>query len=220
MIAAALERAARRLAGVSATPRLDAELLLAHAQGVERARLLTLDALAPDATEAFERLLARRTTGEPVAYLLGRRDFWTLTLEVGPGVLVPRPETELVVELALAALAGRPRPAVLDLGAGSGAIGFAIAASVTDAAVDLVEASPVALAFAERNRQRLNLANTRLLAGDWFAPVAGRRYDVIVSNPPYLAAGDPHLQLPAGPAHRPPRRAHAVQARRHHQRRP
>ena len=196
MIAAALERAARRLAGVSATPRLDAELLLAHAQGVERARLPTLDALAPDATEAFERLLARRTTGEPVAYLLGRRDFWTLTLEVGPGVLVPRPETELVVELALAALAGRPRPAVLDLGAGSGAIGFALAASVTDAAVDLVEASPVALAFAERNRQRLNLANTRLLAGDWFAPVAGRRYDVIVSNPPYLAAGDPHLAAP------------------------
>ncbi len=196
MIAALLERAARRLAGVSATPRLDVELLLAHALGVERARLLALDALAPDAGAAFERLLARRATGEPVAYLLGRREFWTLTLEVGPGVLVPRPETELLVELALAAIAGRPQPSILDLGAGSGAIGFAIAASVASAAVDLVEASPAALAFAERNRRRLGLANARLLAGNWFEPVAGRRYDVIVSNPPYLAAGDPHLEAP------------------------
>ncbi|MBS0396960.1 MAG: peptide chain release factor N(5)-glutamine methyltransferase, partial [Proteobacteria bacterium] len=145
---------------------------------------------------AFAALIERRAAGEPVAYLLGRRDFWTLTLEVGPAVLVPRPETELLVELALALLADRRAPAVLDLGAGSGAIGLAIASERGDAHVDLVESSAAALALAERNRARLGLANARLRAGDWYEPVAGRRYDLIVSNPPYLAATDPHL---AGP---------------------
>jgi release factor glutamine methyltransferase len=198
MIGALLGRAARRLAAASASPRLDAELLLAQVLGVERGRLAARDdqPLAASELAAFEALVARRAVGEPVAYLLGRREFWTLTLEVGPQVLVPRPETELVVEIALAALAGRPAPAVLDLGAGSGSIGLAIARERPDARVDLVEASPAALAVAERNRVRLGLGNARLLAGDWFAPVAGRRYDLVASNPPYLAADDPHL---AGP---------------------
>lgn len=195
MIGAALERAARRLASSSDSPRLDAELLLAHVLGVERGRLAAHHdrPLAPAEADAFEALLARRAGGEPVAYLLGRRDFWTLTLEVGPGVLVPRPETELVVEVALEALAGRPAPAVLDLGTGSGAIGLAIAAERPDATADLVDASAAALAVAERNRARLGIGNARVLAGDWFDAVAGRRYDLVAANPPYLAADDPHL---------------------------
>jgi release factor glutamine methyltransferase len=195
MIGAALARATRLLAPASASPRLDAELLLAHVLGIERGRLAARDAqpLAAGDAAAFEALVTRRATGEPVAYLVGQREFWTLTLEVGPGVLVPRPETELLVEIALEALAGRPAPAVLDLGAGSGAIGLAIAAERPDAGVDLVEASAAALAIAERNRARLGLGNARLLAGDWFAAVPGRRYHLVVSNPPYLAADDPHL---------------------------
>ncbi len=195
MISAALARAARRLASSSDSPRLDAELLLAHVLGVERGRLAALADRPFAAAEAaaFAALLARRAGGEPVAYLLGRRDFWTLTLEVGPGVLVPRPETELVVEVALEALAGRPAPAVLDLGTGSGAIGLAIAGERPDATVDLVDASADALAIAERNRARLGIGNARVLAGDWFGAVAGRRYDLIAANPPYLAADDPHL---------------------------
>lgn len=195
MSATALERAVRLLAPASSSPRLDAELLLAHVLGVERARLAALDdrPLAAAEDGAYAALLARRAAGEPVAYLLGRRDFWTLTLEVGPGVLVPRPETELLVEIALAALAVRPSPAVLDLGTGSGAVGLAIARERPDASVDLVDASPAALAIAERNRARLGLGNARLLAGDWFGAVAGRRYDLVTANPPYLAADDPHL---------------------------
>ncbi|HUO80182.1 MAG TPA: peptide chain release factor N(5)-glutamine methyltransferase [Steroidobacteraceae bacterium] len=195
MIGAALALAARRLAAASGSPRLDAELLLAAVLGVDRGRLGALGDRPLGAAEAgaFEALLARRERGESVAYLLGRREFWTLTLEVGPGVLVPRPETELIVEIALAALAGRPAPAVLDLGTGSGAIGLAIARERPDAAVDLVDASAAALAIAERNRAGLGLGNVRLLAGDWFGAVPGRRYDLIAANPPYLAADDPHL---------------------------
>jgi release factor glutamine methyltransferase len=195
MIGAALARATRLLAPASASPRLDAELLLAHVLGIERGRLVALDdrPLAAAEAGAFEALLARRAQGEPVAYLLGRREFWTLTLEVGAGVLVPRPETELVVEIALETLAGRAAPAVLDLGTGSGAIGLAIARERPDASVDLVDANAASLAVAERNRARLGLGNARLLAGDWFAAVPGRRYDLVVANPPYLAADDPHL---------------------------
>jgi release factor glutamine methyltransferase len=195
MIRDALAAATRRLAAGSASPRLDAELLLADLLGVDRARLVVqqADPLAAAVAAAFEARVARRAAGEPVAYLLGRRDFWTLTLEVGPGVLVPRPETELLVEAALEALAGSPAPRVLDLGTGSGAIGLAVASARADATVDLVDASPAALAIAERNRLALGLGNARTRAGDWFAPVAGLRYHAILSNPPYLAADDPHL---------------------------
>jgi release factor glutamine methyltransferase len=195
MSRAALADATRRLAASSDSPRLDAELLLAQALGIDRGRLAARDdaPLGPAAAAAFAALVARRAAGEPVAYLTGRREFWSLTLAVGPGVLVPRPETELLVEWALELLRGTAAPALLDLGTGSGAIGLALATERPDAAVDLVEANPAALAFAERNRASVAAGNVRLLAGDWFGPVAGRRYDLIVSNPPYLAADDPHL---------------------------
>jgi release factor glutamine methyltransferase len=205
MIRAALGAATRRLARTSSSPRLDAELLLADLLGTTRAMLLGRDTdPLPDGTRAsFESRITRRANGEPVAYLLGRREFWTLTLAVGPGVLVPRPETELLVEAALEALAGRTAPRVLDLGTGSGAIGLAIASARPDAHVDLVDASPDALAIAEANRRALGLDNARTLPGDWFAALAPARYDAILANPPYLADSDPHLASPEL-AHEPP----------------
>jgi len=195
MIREVLGEAAARLAPGSSSPQLDAELLLADLLGISRARLLVRDCEPLDgpARAAFEARIRRRAAGEPIAYLLGRRDFWTLTLAVGPAVLVPRPETELLVETALGLLAARPVPRVLDLGTGSGAIGLSIASARPDARVDLVDASPAALAVAEGNRLRLGLDNARTLLGNWFEPVAGQAYDVILSNPPYLAADDPHL---------------------------
>ncbi len=195
MTGSVLTRAAQQLRSSSSSPRLDAELLLANVLGLDRGRLSArlVEPLDPAAVSAFEALLARRLAGEPVAYLVGRREFWTLDLEVGPAVLVPRPETELLVEWALLRLAGAEAPAVLDLGAGSGAVGLSIAHERPDAAVDLVEASAAALAVAERNRVRLGMDNARCLAGDWYAPVRGRRYRAIVANPPYLASGDPEV---------------------------
>ncbi len=184
-----------RLAGASPSAALDAELLVARVLGIGRAALAADPgrALAPEELFALESLARRRRAGEPVAYLVGRREFWSLDLEVTPEVLVPRPETELLVERALAAIAGRARPAVLDLGTGSGAIALAIASTRPDAAVTATDHSAAALMVANRNAARLGLANVAFLQGDWFAPLAGARFDVVVSNPPYVAAGDPAL---------------------------
>jgi release factor glutamine methyltransferase len=193
-----------RLGGATPTPSLDAELLVAHVLGTSRAALAADPGrpLAPEETLALESLARRRLAGEPVAYLTGRREFWSLDLEVTPDVLVPRPETELVVERALAAIAGRGSPAVLDLGTGSGAIAAAIARDRPDAEVTATDESVAALAVARRNAARLGLANLRFLEGSWFGPVAASRFDVIASNPPYVAAGDPAL---AALAHEPVR---------------
>ncbi len=184
-----------RFTGASPSAELDAELLVARVLGIGRAALAADPgrALAPDELFALESFALRRLAGEPVAYLAGRREFWSLDLEVTPDVLVPRPETELLVERALAAIAGLARPAVLDLGTGSGAIALAIASIRPDAAVTATDRSAAALAVAQRNAARLGLANVAFLQGDWFAPLAGARFDVIVSNPPYVAAGDPAL---------------------------
>jgi release factor glutamine methyltransferase len=199
MIAAQLASASQRLAATTPTPKLDAELLLAHVLGVDRAWLHAHDTapVAGEAAAAVAALIERRAAGEPVAYLLGRREFWTLTLAVDRRVLVPRPETELLVELGLERLKGHAGPRVLDLGTGSGAIGLAIAAERRDALVDLVDASADALAVAEHNRLRHGLANARTRLGDWYAAVAGARYSLIVANPPYLRDDDPQLATPA-----------------------
>jgi release factor glutamine methyltransferase len=188
-------RAEARLAAVSDTPRLDAELLLGHVLGLDRAALRSRGEQQVPAEPAarFEALLQRRAAGEPVAYLTGRKAFWTLELSVGPGVLVPRPETELLVEQAVARLRDRPAPSVLDLGSGSGAVALAIAAELPDAEVTGVDASTAALEIARRNARDNGLGRVRLLQGDWYGPCAGMRFDAIVSNPPYLAVSDPHL---------------------------
>jgi release factor glutamine methyltransferase len=192
-VAEALAAARHRLAA-SDSAALDAELLLGFVLGLDRARLIAADrrTLDPGDLARLDALVRRRAAGEPVAYLTGRRGFWTLELEVTPAVLVPRPETELLVELTLARLPLGPCR-VLDLGTGSGAVALAIASERHDATVDAVDESAAAIAVARRNAERAGLGNLRFGVGHWFEPVGGRHYHVIVANPPYLAADDPHL---------------------------
>jgi release factor glutamine methyltransferase len=185
-VSKALFAAADRLSG-SDTPRLDAELLMAEALGTTRDDLL-LRRLDDEAPVAFEPLLARRETGEPVAYILGRRDFWTITLEVGRGVLVPRPETETLIEAALAHFAGRPPKRILDLGTGPGTLLLAALAEWANATGLGVDASEEALAFARRNAERLGLSDrAELRLGDWLDDI-GAPFDLILCNPPYVEA--------------------------------
>lgn len=176
--------------------RLDAQLLLLHVlgrAGSERAWLLAHDTdRLPDAAwPAFARLCERRAAGEPVAYLIGHKEFHGIELQVDRRVLVPRPDTETLVEWALECLVGRASPRVLDLGTGSGAIALAIQNALPDARVTGVDASDEALAVAAANGARLGLP-ARFVQGDWLAGAEGK-YDLIASNPPYIAAGDAHL---------------------------
>ncbi|KAF1003480.1 MAG: Release factor glutamine methyltransferase [Luteibacter sp.] len=173
--------------------RLEAELLLAHVLGVNRAWFFAHadDEIGGQDNERFDALVARRADGEPVAYITGRRDFWSLSLEVSPATLIPRPETELLVELALAHLPTGGR--VLDLGTGSGAIALAIAKERPDAEVVAVDVSAGALEVAVRNARTLGLERVDFRLGDWLAPVIGERYAVIASNPPYIESTDEHL---------------------------
>jgi release factor glutamine methyltransferase len=195
MIEGDIARGARALEATSDSPRLDAELLLAHVLDCDRHQLRrqASEALHPQAQRLFDDLLARRTLGEPVAYLIGHWDFWTLHLRVTPAVLVPRPETELLVELALQSLRTKQAPDVLDLGTGSGAVGLAIASERADATIDLSDLSGAALQIAELNRSTLGFSHVHLYQGAWLEAVPKRSYDVIVANPPYLGTHDPHL---------------------------
>lgn len=192
-VAAALRAAAIRLGPGDGAG--EAAILLAHALGVDRAWLIAhgSDPLSADAAERFEALMARRAVGEPVAYLVGWRGFHTLELAVSPAVLIPRPETELLVELALARMPVDRPLAVLDLGTGSGAIAIAVAAARPRVQVTATDASTAALAVARANAERLGIANVEFIKGSWWAPLAGRRFDLVLSNPPYIAECDPHL---------------------------
>ena len=173
----------------------EAEYLLATALGLTRTQLrLRWEAVVPaDAAAQFLDHIARRASGEPIAYIHGEREFWSLPLRVGPGVLVPRPDTECLVEVALRFLQGQPRASVLDLGTGSGAIALALVSELPAARIVAVEVSPVALGLAADNIARLAPGRVELLQGNWFAPLGAQRFTCIVSNPPYLAADDPHL---------------------------
>ena len=175
--------------------RVDAELLLLHVLQQPRSWLYTHagDELAMDVQTAFSSLLERRVAGEPVAYITGRRGFWTLDLEVTPATLIPRPETELLVELALQRLPLDAACDVVDLGTGSGAIALAIASERPQARVVATDASTAALAVAQRNAQRHAIGNVAFVHGDWLAPLASQHFDLIVSNPPYIESADPHL---------------------------
>lgn len=178
----------------SPSPRLDAELLLAHALGQSRSYLRTWPEREPDAAQcaAFAALLERRRAGEPVAYLLGRQGFWSLDLEVAPHTLIPRPDTELLVETALALGPGGPAR-VLDLGTGTGAIALALACERPAWQVLGVDRVSEAVQLAERNRARLGLGNVRFVESVWFSTLGGERFALIVGNPPYIAADDRHL---------------------------
>jgi release factor glutamine methyltransferase len=179
----ALAGAAARLAPVSDTPRLDAELLMAHALGVTREELL-LGRLGADAPFAFEALIERRRAGEPVAYITGRRAFWTIELEVGPGALVPRPDSETLIEAAVAHFGQRGPKRILDLGTGPGTLLLAALDLWPDSTGLGVDASEAALAYARRNA--MGRAAFRL--GDWGDGIA-ERFDLILCNPPYVEAG-------------------------------
>ncbi|WP_339473375.1 peptide chain release factor N(5)-glutamine methyltransferase [Pseudomonas sp. RL_5y_Pfl2_69] len=178
----------------SPTARLDAELLLAAALGKSRSYLHTWPEkiVSSEAALTFAEYLLRRRTGEPVAYILGQQGFWNLDLEVAPHTLIPRPDTELLVETALALLPESPAK-VLDLGTGSGAIALALASERAAWHVTAVDRVLEAVALAERNRQRLQLENVNVFTSHWFSALADQCFDLIISNPPYIAAGDVHL---------------------------
>lgn len=168
----------------------EARLLLAEATGFSEASVLAHPEreLPAEAEARFREFAARRARGEPIAYVLGVKEFYGLPLAVNPAVLIPRPETELLVELALAL---QPA-AVLDLGTGCGAIALAVKRNLPEARVVAVERSAAALAVAQRNALKLGL-ELEFRHGPWFAPVAGERFDLVLSNPPYVSEGDPHL---------------------------
>lgn len=190
-VAHLLERA--RHLGVE---RLDAQLMLGHVLQRSRSWLIAHgDHVLSDAQCAsVESLLQRRAAGEPLAYLTGEKEFHGLTLRVTPAVLIPRPDTETLVDWALELLRdGRARARVLDMGTGSGAIALAVKHRHPAAEVTALDVSAEALAIAETNARRLGLA-VRWCHGDWFGAVAGERFELILSNPPYIAVGDPHLQ--------------------------
>lgn len=195
-IDAALAAAARQLDTVSESPRLDAELLLCGVIDMPRSYLFTHpeDTLDPLARERFDAVLSRRLDGEPMAYITGTREFWSIPLMVTPATLVPRPETELLVDLALREIPRRVECRVLDLGTGSGAIAVAIARERPLCHVTATDISADALAIAAQNARQLELPNVTFLEGDWTTPVRDRTFDVIVSNPPYVCAGDAALR--------------------------
>ena len=174
--------------------RLDARLLLQHATGCSHNDLLARPE-TPVASAAVQRFMGwveRRADGEPLAYLVGEAEFRGRVFAVSPAVLIPRPETEVLIDLALARLRGLTAPRILDLGTGSGIVAIALALECRAASVVAVDLSPAAISVARDNAGRLAAA-VDFRQGDWFAPVAGERFDLIVANPPYVAAGDPHL---------------------------
>lgn len=187
-VATLLQQSAERLKGSSRSARLDAELLLAHALGWQRARLYGegRQPVRPEIVQRFEQLIAARRTGQPVAQLLGSREFWSLELTVTPDTLVPRPETEMLVELTLNRIAPGSGGRVLDLGTGSGAIALALAKERPRLQIIATDLSEEALKVARYNAGTLKLTNVEFRFGDWFGPVANECFDIIVSNPPYV----------------------------------
>ncbi len=191
----ALHTATMLLSRSSPSARLDAELLLEYVTGLPRTnfRAMPERELPANAGWSFQQLVKRRSQGEPVAYIREQQEFWSLLLEVTPAVLIPRPETELVVERALAHIDVNDTARVADLGTGSGAIALAIAGERRAAHVSAVDTSKEALEIAGRNTGRLQLTNVSLLHGSWFVPLAGQRFHLIASNPPYIGQNDTDL---------------------------
>lgn len=192
-----LAEASQSLATVSDNPRLDAEVLLAHALNQTRTYLFTwLDKDLDDSVVATaQSMLHERQNGKPIAYITGVREFWSLRLNTNASTLIPRPDTELLVEWSLELLADTPTPKILDLGTGTGAIALALAKEFPNASILGVDVSDDACALAESNRAQHRLENCNIMKSHWFDAIdPNQRFDLIVSNPPYIAETDPHLQ--------------------------
>jgi len=187
--------AVTRLAAASDSPRLDAELLLCHSIDLPRSYLFAHpeDVLDNTTFDRFDGLLRRRLDGEPMAYIMGSKEFWSHELLVSPATLVPRPETELLVDLALREIPRKAEWQILDLGTGSGAIAVALAAERLMCQITAIDISEAALAIARENARQLELSNIAFAEGSWSGPVRGSQFDLIVSNPPYVRAGDQAL---------------------------
>ena len=191
----ALERAASQLTPGSATARLDAEVLLSKALGVPRHQPYAFPErkLTPETADRYRALIEGRAKGEPVAYLIGEQEFWSLSLQVTPATLIPRPETERLVELALELIPPDAAWRIADLGTGSGAIALAIASERPRCRVVATDISTEALAVARNNAERLSLEAIEFRNGDWFKGLDDKLFELVVCNPPYVAENDPHL---------------------------
>ena len=190
-----IRQATEQLTASSPSARLDAEVLLMHITGLARTALITRshEHLSAENEARLHALLTRRMRGEPVAYLTGRREFWSMELHITPDVLIPRPETELLVEQALLCIPENEAWAIADLGTGSGAIALAIARERPRCRILATDLSPAALAVARANARQLAITSVEFRSGAWLAPLNGEMFDLIVSNPPYVAENDPHL---------------------------
>lgn len=190
-----LNQAAKRLSAVSDTAALDAEVLLCHCLGKNRSFLRAWPEHQPGdrQTAHFLDLIERRLQGLPIAYLTGEREFWSLTFRVSPAVLIPRPESELLIELGLARLPNHLRTKAIDLGTGSGILAITLAVERPQTAVVATDISTEALAIAKLNAEQLGANNVRFVHSNWFDAIVDRDFDLVISNPPYIAADDPHL---------------------------
>lgn len=188
-------RALLAWAQAQSVTRLEAEVLLAHALGWSRTRLHTWpdNTADRDVCERYRASIRRRANGEPIAYITGTREFWSLELSVSPATLIPRPETELLVELALARTPNHAAWEIADLGTGSGAIALVLASERPQCRITATDHSGAALKLAAANAQRHRIENIRFCQGDWWQPLAGSHFHIVVSNPPYIAEDDPHL---------------------------
>jgi release factor glutamine methyltransferase len=195
-IRALIDEGAERLARVCERPRAEASMLLGHAIGRPLAYLIAHgdEQLRDcDATDRYESELTRRANGEPMAYILGEKEFWSLPIGVGPEVLIPRPETELLVERALQRLPADRASQVLDLATGSGAIAIAIAHERPGSEIVATDAAREAVRRAEQNARHNRIGNVGFRAGHWYEPVRGQFFTLITCNPPYIASGDPRV---------------------------
>lgn len=191
-----LDAASRDLASASESAQLDAEVLLCHCLGKPRSflRAWPEQQLSTPQAEQFEHLLTKRKQGQPIAYLTGEREFWSRSFLVTPDVLIPRPDSELLIELSLSLLAIQQTGKLIDLGTGSGILALTLAAERPLLDVIATDFSSAALAVAQKNAKRLQIANVRFLQSHWFDKVAEKGFDLVISNPPYIADDDPHLQ--------------------------
>lgn len=191
----ALRHGTETLASYSESARLDAEILLSHFLGKQRSYLYAWPEVELSALvlNEYRDALAKRKTDYPVAYIIGHQEFWSLNLEVSPDVLIPRADTELLVETALGKLEPLTSPKILELGTGSGAISLAIASERPDCLITATDYSHEALNIATKNQQHLNLSNITFLHSDWYQSITETNFDLIVSNPPYIDPEDPHM---------------------------